>query len=598
MSGLSDLLGRNGAIEQLLLWGAVNQTLAALMQPALTALTQDVQHAHPETALDATTVAEAEARGMLSHAAAENEAARSGIDASRYATLSDLHKVRLAPADLATAVLRSYLTMAEAEAQAGPQGISPQMLRILADLAGDAPGPQDAARALQRGLIPEHGTGPNAVSYEQAIAESRLHDKYAPVIRELARVLLSPADAASAVVRNFLTGTEGTQIAGQNGVDSQTFSTLVQLSGDAPAPGQLAEALRRGAIPETGTGAAAVSFQQGIAEGRLADKWAPVIKDLAKSWPTPVDALDAWVKGQLTEAEARDLYAQLGGDLQFLPWLYHSIGEGPTPLEAASLANRGIIGWSGSGPDKTTYEQAVHESRYRDKWQDAYRELARYIPAPGEIITFLAHGAITKDDATQLLAHHGMDAQVIEAYLNEAELTALSDYRGLTISSVISLYHAHLISTDLATQILATLHVAPQAASLLLAYDDMRQATDSVTKAVSRIGTLYTSHKIGAPTAREALTRLEVPPDAIEAVLADWEIEASANVRTLTEAQITDAWYYGIIDQPTAMDELQAIGYTAFDGWVLLSVKAKGPLPGKPAYVVAPPTGAVIPGVT
>ena len=51
MSGISDLFGANGAIEQLLLWGVVNQVVSSLASRAFTALTQDVNGAHPELAL-------------------------------------------------------------------------------------------------------------------------------------------------------------------------------------------------------------------------------------------------------------------------------------------------------------------------------------------------------------------------------------------------------------------------------------------------------------------------------------------------------------------------------------------------------------------
>lgn len=598
MSGVSDLLGRNGVLEQLLLWNVIGQVTSALMAPALLALQQDVNEKHPLAVLDAATLADLAERGLVSDGQAVKDAAASGIDGARFAQLRELHTVRLPPADLAAAVLRSYMTAGEAQRQAAPQGVDAAMLEVLTNLAGDAPGPQDAARALLRGIIPETGSGPGAVSFEQAIREGRLHDKYTAMMRELAHQLLSPADAASATVRNFLDPGKAAAIAGQQGVDQATFATLVQLSGDAPGPQQLAEALRRELIAETGTGPESTSFQQGIAEGRLADKWTDVIKGLSQIWPTPVAVLDAQVKGQLTADEADALYVKLGGDIQFKQWLFNAIGEGPTPLEAAVMASRGIIAETGTGPDVTSYEQAVKESHYRDKWSAAYRQLSRYFPAPGEVITFLAHGAITQDEATSLLQRHDMDAETVTAYLNEAQITALSDYRGLTQSSVLEMYYGHMLDNATATGILEMLHVDPKAAQLLLAYVDMRQVIDTISTTVSRVGALYTARKISADTASQALTRLEVPSASIEAIIANWEITASANVRTLTQAEIVDAWFYGNLSQDEAMTDLEAIGYTTYDSWVLLSNKAKAPLPGKPARVVAPPQGAVIPGVT
>lgn len=598
MAGLGDLFGKNGVLEQLVLWNVLGQVIGTTLQPALTQLSEDVNSRHPVVPIDPSTAADLAARGIMTVQAAGSEAAKTGINGARFADLLALHTVRLSPADLATAVLRSYLTAAQAEAIAAPQGYTPQMLKIMSDLAGDAPGPQQVAEALRRGLIPHDGTGPGAVSFVQGIAESRLHDKWAPMMFDLTEALLSPADAAAAVVRNFIDAAAGQKVAGQSGVSAATFKTLVQLSGDAPGPQQLAEALRRGLIPASGTGAASTSFVQGIAEGRLADKWAPVIKGLAQLWPTPVDALDASVKGVFSEADGKAMYERLGGDPQFHDWLLYSIGSGPTPLEAAVLASRGIIPWDGTGPTVTSYSQAVAESRYRTKWAGAYRRLAEHIPPPSTIVSMYAHRNIDEQTAHTLLLQNDMTPDLAAAYIAEADYEAISDYRGLTQAAVIDMYIGHVLTRDQAAQLLAALHVSDQAAGLLLDTADLHYVIDSVNRSVARIATLFTGRKISAQTAAAALAQLGVPSVTVEDLIADWEIQASANVKILTETQIVDAWYYGIISQDEAVEDLGAVGYTPYDAWVVLSVKNKSPLPSPPPRIAAAPVGAVIPGVT
>lgn len=598
MAGISDLFGRSAYIEQLLLWSTMGQVLSAAMAPALEQLRQDVNTRHPVGVLDPGTLADLAARGIITVEAGTADARKSGLDQARYRSLLDLHTVRLAPADLATLSLRSYLTVGEAEAQASPQGVTGEMMAALTYLAGDALGPEQLAAAARRGLVPRTGSGPGSVSFEQGIRESRLHDKWGPVLYDLAAQLLSPADAAAAVVRNFLTRKSGGEIAAKQGVDTATFDTLVHLSGDAPGPQQLAEALRRGLIPDNGAGAAETSFQQGIAEGRLADKWAPVIKGLAQVWPTPVDALDASVKGVFPAAEGKAMYEKLGGDPAFYEWLLYSIGDSPTPLEAAALAARDIIPWTGTGPAVVSYEQAVKESRYRNKWADAYRRLGEHIPPPSTITTWLSHRLISAQQAHGWLLQNDMAADLAAAYVSEAEYEAISDYRGLTESAVVDMYVAHTVTRDQAVQLLEVLHVSAQAAGLLLDYADMRYAIDSVNRSVQRIATLFTGRKISVQTATDALTKLGISVQAIDEIIADWELQAAANVKTLTETQIIDAWYYKNITQAEAIDDLGAIGYTPYDAWVLLSNKAKGPLPDKPPRIAAAPVGAVIPGVT
>lgn len=598
MAGLGDLFGRNGVLEQLVLWNVLGQVVGVTLQPALAQLGEDTWARHPVQVLDPATAADLAARGIITVSAGQSEAARSGIDGTRFGQLLNLHTVRLAPADLATAVLRSYLTEAQAQAIAAPQGVDASMLATMVNLAGDAPGPDQLAAALRRGLIKQDGTGAAAVTYEQGIAEGRLHNKWGPLLYDLTAALLSPADAASAVVRNFLASDAGTALAAKQGVDAATFQTMVQLSGDAPGPQQLAEALRRGLISRAGTGAKATSFEQGIAEGRLADKWAPVIQGLSQLWPTPTDALDASVKGVFSAADGQALYERLGGDPQFYSWLLWSIGDSPTPLEAAALASRGIIPWDGTGPDVTSYAQAVKESRYRDKWADSYKRLAEHIPPPSTLVSMYAHRNIDEATAHALLLQNDMSPDLAAAYIAEADYEAVSDYRGLTQAAVIDMYVSHTVSRDQAAQLLGVLHVSDQAAGLLLDYADMHYVITAINASVSRLQTLFVGRKISAQTAGDALNKLGIPPTEAESLIADWEITAAANVKILTEAQIADAFYYGIISQDEAINDLGAVGYTPYDSWVLLSNKIKAPLPNPPPRIAAAPVGAVIPGVT
>lgn len=554
MSALGDLLGKGSVAEQLVVWGVLNQALSEALSPYLAQLGQDVNALTPVEPLS--------------------------------------------PGDLADAVVRSYLTLAEATAEAAKSGLSAERFATMVPLHADAPGPDQLASALLRGIIGESGAGADAVTFAQGIREGRLSDKWAPIIKALSVAVLSAPDAASAVVRNFLTADEGQAIADKSGVDAPTFTTLVQLSGDAPGPQQLAEALRRGAIAADGTGAGSTSFTQGIAEGRLADKWAPVIQALSLDWPTPVDALNATLKGQVSAADGQALYAKLGGDPQFYTWLLNTQGDGPSPLQAADWARRGIIPWDGTGPDAVSYAQAVLESRSRDKWADAYKSSVVYLPPPYSIITLLKDGAITKDQATTWLQQAGASADVIAGMIAEADATSLSDYRGLTTTSVLNLYYSRLVSSDDATSMLESLHVSAEAVPLMLTYADLQRAIDQQNSAVSRVGTLYAGRKITEATAKQSLITLQVPAASVDDIISTWQLENSINVKLLTQAEIVDAWSYGIMTQDDASTELGNLGYTPYDAWVLLSLKSKAALPGQPEPGPAPPQGAVVPGTT
>lgn len=547
-------LGAGSLFEQLFLWQIVGQVVTTATQPMMDSYSQKVYARSPVAVLQ--------------------------------------------PPDLADAVVRSYMDQPAAAAEAARSGLNAERFNLLVPLHQDAPGPQELASGLLRGLIPDQGSGAAAVSFEQGIREGRLGNKWIPLIRGLADQLLSPADAASAVVRHFMPPEAGTAEAAKSGVDAERFQTMVDLSGDAPGPQQLAEALRRGIIPQAGTGAASTSFQQGIAEGRLADKWAPVIQQLAPEWPSPADALRAALTGQVPQDQAAALYERWGGDPQWFQIMFDTEGSAPTPLEAVEMALRGIIPWTGTGPDVTSYDQAFLEGPWRNKWKDAYQKAAYPVPTSGELTEFLRYGIIDSPAAAAELAKRGITGDYATWVLDYAEAVSTYDFRGLTMTSVMNALSASIITEANAVQILQSMHMSPQAVNLLVQYTQVQKAIGQVNTAITHVGSLYIAHKITPDTARAALSQLGLDAQAQKDIIQTWDLEAVVSVVTLTESQIIDAWYYGIFTIDQALSELTNIGYTPFDAWALISIKGKGPQGAPPAPGPPPSLGVVIPGTT
>ena len=411
-------------------------------------------------------------------------------------------------------------------------------------------------------------------------------------------VTLSPADLAQLVVRGYLAAGSAATEAAKSGINAEWFNHLVNMAGEGPPPAALAEALRRGIITEHGGGEQSTSFDQGMREGHTLNKWTPVFKALAVEWPTPNDALQAVLEGQISESEGKALYAKFGGDPAYYQMLFDTRGNAPSPLEAIEMANRGIIPWNGTGPDATSYEQAFLEGPWRNKWQEPYRQLGTYVPPERTVSAMLSAGSITTEQAAAYWKQSGVDDATITAFIHDAQLTATQDTRGLSMSAVLDMYYAQFIGKAEAQQLLALFHVDQQNTSLLLAYVDMRRSIAAVNTAVSRIQSLFTSRKIDTQTAQDALNKLNIPAATISDIITTWQVEASVNVKTLTESQIVAAVKHNVITVDEGMAELEAIGYTPYDAWILLSNSAGGPLPNKPPRQVAAPLGAVIPGVT
>ena len=486
MAGLGDIFGKGGIAEQIFIWGVLNQVISALANPYFTELTQLVNAKNPDVVLDPASLAQLVVRDFMGDADAKAEAAKSGIDADRFAKLVQLAKPRTSPADL-----------------------------------------------------------------------------------------------AQLVTRNFITQDQGARLAADSGLTADEFGDMVTLSGLPPDPTALAEALRRGIIPEDGP-PDGVSFTQGMKEGPTYNKYIPMIKALAVQEPTPADALDALLEGQISEDQGKALYERFGGDPQYFTMLFDTRGSAPTPLEAIEMAQRGVIPWDGVGPDVTSYQQAFLEGPWRNKWSGPYRALADYVPPPRTVTAMLKTGSLTTDQAAALLAKSGLTPELAQAYITDAQQQSATSELDLTLTDILDLYSANILPHDQTLAMVAALGYSQENAERLIELRQLRLAIAQVNSAVSRIRTLYTGRKITRATAQSVLDALDVPADQVTDILQTWDLEVAANVAQLTESQIVNAWSLDLITGDEASNELQALGYTARDAWILLSIKNGKGLPDRP----------------
>lgn len=412
----------------------------------------------------------------------------------------------------------------------------------------------------------------------------------------LANTPLSPDEAAAAVNRHYLSAPDGASEAQKSGVNGDRFATMVDLAGTAPAAGDLAAALRRGLIDSHGFGPDSTSFDQGISEGNLHNKWADIMRQLAVQWPSPTDALDALLEGQISHDDALALFQKFGGAPQYFQMLYDTRGNAPTPVEAATMANRGIIPWDGTGPNATTFEQAFLEGPWRNKWEPAMRKLGQYLPPPRTVTAMIRSGGLSPAEGTTLLIEQGLTPALAAAYVHDAQQVATKTDRDLTQSQIVSLYEANIIGNKDAAAMLETLGYDKTNADYLLALADVRREIAALNYAVSRVQSLYVSHKLTRQQAVESLNTLNLPADQVHAVVQLWDVAAAANVKLLTETQVTSAYQAGFMTLDRAKSELEAMGYSELDAWVLLSLRMKAPV-GPPPKGGTVPTAPGNPGV-
>lgn len=401
--------------------------------------------------------------------------------------------------------------------------------------------------------------------------------------------VLTPDELATMVVRGWQAQDAAQHEAQQSGIDGAQFDAMVNNRRNPIPPEEASVALRRGIIPQDAP-AGAPSYNNAIKQGNLGDQWGPILQQLAKTIPTPADVLQAYLEGQIIdEATARTLYEATGGlaqdvhnNVDWFQLMFDTRGSAPTPMEALTMLNRGIIPQEGIGPDSISYHQAFLEGPWRNKWEPAFLGLRFYLPPPRTVVAMLRSGGLDAATALTLLEKQGLTPELAAAYIADASHGRTTSAKQLNVSTIEQLFLDKAIDQTTAQDYLVKLGYTASEAALLLESASLRQVHSDLTKNIARVATYYVAHKIDQPTASTMLNGLGLPADQITHLLQGWNIDRQANVKRLTPAQITAAWSIGIMTQDEAQASLEADGYTPFDAWVLLSEKHKAPLPNPP----------------
>lgn len=472
--------------------------------------------------------------------------------------------------------------------------------------------PPELRRLIEEAINPQHQFGATLLQIFMWGVVSNLigtaigpfqqgvvNDLWSVAVSNGISIPLSPSNAATAVARGLNLGDPPTvnvpqwayDQAAQTGTSKEQMDLLASIVGLPPALQELFELYRRGDITLD-------EVKQGLREGDFRDDWIDRTIGLAHAWLTPLDFVRAAVQSQMTYADAREWANKTGletstqlplstGGTEATPDMFglaFSIaGRPPGPAELGRMANRGIIPWTGTGADQTTFQQGIAESDVKTKWTDALRALTEYVPPPREVGTLLSHGAITAAQAEQLWQMSGVPADIARGYVYMTEQQHVSQDKLQAKSTITTAYYDQILSRKQALDSLGLLGYRGQVADEILAVTDFRRQMAQVNYVVRRVGTAYAAHKLTNADTLKALEEIGLETEQARAVLKIWDAERSAPLQIPTEAQITGAFHYGVITQDEAMSKLETLGYRPYDAWLILSARQHGPLPGKPA---------------
>lgn len=393
---------------------------------------------------------------------------------------------------------------------------------------------------------------------------------------------ISPEQCADLVLRSWWDRDSAAAEAASSGISGDRFDRMVQDVGEPLALEQLLEAFRREFIPwdsgDTGTN----SVVSGIKQSRVRNQWSDLVKQLAVAVIPVGDVVSAVVKGQIPHATGAQIAYYNGISGADFTILVNTAGNPPGVQTLIELTRRGLIPRDGVGPDVLSLQQGVYEGMTKDKWFPQIVELMVYLPPPRTVTALERSGSITPAQAQTLYQDAGLDAQLAAVYSHNASITKVAATHKLAEGTILHLYDAAIIPAAEATTLLATLGYSPQESAWVLAWNDLSRELSALSKAITKVSTLYIARKIGQTTATELLGKLGLPGTQQAQLLADWSLERDASVKVLTAAEIGDAVKYQIVTQDQGITALMALGYNEFDAWVRLSLSQNTALANKP----------------
>lgn len=379
-------------------------------------------------------------------------------------------------------------------------------------------------------------------------------------------VPLTPAEAATGVVKGWLSEGEGGAQAKLAGVHDENFRAMVAITGNPPGPETLLTMLNRVIIDEA-------RFRQGIKQGLIREEWADEILALRFAPISVPEAIAAEVEGHIDSGMAKSFMFSNGISEEWHDILYETAGRPPGIQELLELLNRGEVG-------ESDVVQAIRESDIKNKYTDAILKMRRRLMPERTVVSGVRQGVLTHDQGIERLRMLGFNAEDAAALVAEAKTTKMAKHRELAESMVVAGYEDGMIPIGEAGTMLEKLGYDNAEVHMILQLADHRREDRFRQAGVARIHSLFVSHHIDNSKASNALDSLGVHPTMRADLLKLWDLERSANVPRLTVAEQQGLWKRGALTDAEFVRRMETYGYTPEDAQDLLILASPAPTGG------------------
>ena len=368
----------------------------------------------------------------------------------------------------------------------------------------------------------------------------------------------SMPDAALAFLRGALPREELYKIAMQTGCRPYDVDIYLDTIGEPPGTMEMLEGYRRGFISQS-------ELQRGIKQSRTRDEWIPLIEKLRYSPMSVAEAVDAAVQNHISEDAARSIADQNGLEPGQYDILYQTAGSPLSRTELNELYNRGLIG-------SDVVKQGLAESRMKDKYTADAFALRRRLLEPRTLSSMVHNGAMSHETAIRKAMESGYNAEDAGYLIAAASNMKMQAYREKVMEDVENLYADGGCPPETVVQTALSMGHSPDEAQLISQHAEYKRDQRAFTTATSAIRSRFVGHHIDKAQASNMLDSIGMIANQRDFLLRFWQLEASANVRSLTEPQIIKAFKDGIFTAEYTLSRLRGLGYTETDANVLVEM--------------------------
>lgn len=417
MAGFGDIFKEGSTAEQFLIWGVLQQVL----QPLLLPFTAELQ----KLVLSATPV------------------------------------IPMSPTDAAAATARGFIDKGTGQDKANDSGIGSHDFDILTNLAQHAPDLSVVFELYRRGIIGQGNPHPGEVSVRGALTDAGIPADWHGAVTQLATAVPDQSQVLTAWLTGQIPAGEARQLLEQAGMDPKWVQTAYNAEGQAPTPTQLLELWNRGIIPEGGTGAGAVSYEQGFLEGPWRNKWLAAFKALREYLPPPRTITAMFHAGQLSHAKAAELLDKQGLDPELVQAYLakssktvHPTEHLLTKTELTQAYADGLMSRADATKALEALHYTPHDAALVLELIDVRVKTSQLNSGVTRVRSLYEQGKLTDAQARSLLHDLGLATAQAAAVVQTWSLTQAHKTRALTPAQIESAWYYELIDTGSALSLL------------------------------------------------------------------------------------------------------------------------------------------------